>query len=103
MSNVSLPVIFVIFQTGRRANGGVESITQVLERVQRIKPIVVTQIETLMNRRWRNAGADVHVWPLPLRTDSSFRRSARSMKLRHIWSLAYTNYWMWQLVRATGC
>ena len=103
MSNVSLPVIFVIFQTGRRANGGVESITQVLERVQRIKPIVVTQIETLMNRRWRNAGADVHVWPLPFRTDSSFRRSALSMKLRHIWSLAYTNYWMWQLVRATGC
>jgi glycosyltransferase involved in cell wall biosynthesis len=103
MFNDALPVIFVVFQTARRANGGVESITQVLERVQCIKPIVVTQIETAMNHRWRDAGADVHVWQLPFHMGSSFRRSDFSIKLRRIWSLACTNYWMWQLVRATGC
>ena len=103
MSTVPLPVIFVIFQTGRRANGGVESITQVVEQVQRIKPIVVTQIETSMHRRWHDAGAEVHVWPLSGRMGNSVRGSNFSRKLRHIWSIAYANYWMWQLVRATGC
>lgn len=103
MFNVALPVIFVVFQTAQRANGGVESITQVLERVQCIKPIVVTQIETTMNNRWRDAGVDVYVWPLPFHMGSSFRRSTFGIKLHRIWSLAYTNYRMWQLVRATGC
>ena len=58
-----LPVVFVINQTGNRANGGVESITQVIEHLRDVKPIVITQREAPVNKRWRDAGAEVHVWP----------------------------------------
>src|ERR1051325_1784786 len=58
-------VLFVVTQSGSRANGGVESITQVLERLRGVRPLVVTQTETGFNRRWRDAGASVSVWPMP--------------------------------------
>lgn len=60
-----LPVAFVVTQSGARANGGVESITQVVERLRDVRPVVVTQSETPFNRRWRDAGARVKVWPMP--------------------------------------
>ncbi|HKG13931.1 MAG TPA: glycosyltransferase family 4 protein [Pyrinomonadaceae bacterium] len=58
------PVAFVVTQSGARANGGVESITQVVERLRGVCPLVVTQAETDFNRRWRDAGARVRVWPM---------------------------------------
>jgi len=58
------PVIFVVTQNGPGANGGVESITQVITRLRDVLPIVVTQSETDFNTRWRDAGADVRVWPM---------------------------------------
>jgi glycosyltransferase involved in cell wall biosynthesis len=59
------PVLFVVTQGRNRANGGVESVTQVLGGLKRVRPLVVTQAETDFNRRWRDAGARVEVWPMP--------------------------------------
>jgi len=81
-------VAFVVTQSGARANGGVESITQVVERLRGVRPLVVTQAETDFNRRWRVAGAGVRVWPMPsLGLASLVRNNARAFRL----------------VRAEGC
>jgi glycosyltransferase involved in cell wall biosynthesis len=57
-------VLFVVFQTENRANGGVESITQVIENLHGIAPVVLTQADTPAAERWRRAGAAVHVRPM---------------------------------------
>lgn len=57
-------VLFVVFQTENRANGGVESITQVIENLEGVAPVVLTQVETPAVERWRRAGAAVHVRPM---------------------------------------
>lgn len=80
-------VVFVVTQSGNRANGGVESITQVLERLRRVNPIVVTQMETPSTRRWQDAGLKVLVWP---------------MTAPRPWSLARTNLKMFRLLRSTA-
>src|SRR3954471_9443817 len=73
------PVLFVVTQSGARANGGVESITQVVERLRGVRAVVVTQSETAFNRRWRAAGADVRVWPMPsLGAASLFKNNLRA-------------------------
>ena len=69
------PIIFVVMQTENQANGGVESITLVIERLKRFRPIVITQLETPIVERWRRAGAEVHIWPLPYKTNISFSES----------------------------
>jgi glycosyltransferase involved in cell wall biosynthesis len=77
-----LPVAFVVTQSGTRANGGVESITQVLERLRGVRPIVVTQSETPFNRRWRDAGARVSVWSMPsLGPASLIKNNLRAFRL----------------------
>lgn len=82
------PVAFVVTQSDARANGGVESITQVVERLRNVRPLVVTQAETDFNRRWRDAGAAVSVWPMPsLGVASLVKNNARAFRL----------------VRAAGC
>lgn len=81
-------VAFVVTQSGARANGGVESITQVVERLRGVRPLVVTQSETDFNRRWRVAGARVRVWPMA------------SLGLA---SLVGNNARAFRLVRAEGC
>lgn len=89
-----LPVAFLVFQTGNRANGGVESITQILERTRRIEPIVITQLETPVTERWRRAGLEVHVRPVAFEAWSEGRAAARH--------LPRNNLWMAQFVRRRG-
>ncbi|HZT59132.1 MAG TPA: glycosyltransferase family 4 protein [Pyrinomonadaceae bacterium] len=77
-----LPVVFVVTQSGSRANGGVESITQVLENLRGVRALVVTQAETRFNRRWREAGARVLVWPMPsLGLVSLLKNNLRTFRL----------------------
>src|SRR5262249_21282315 len=59
------PIIFVIFQSGLHANGGVESISHIVHHLRGFRPIIVTQSETRMTKRWRDAGWEVHVWRGP--------------------------------------
>jgi len=58
-------VVFVIGQGEARANGGLESITQIIEHCDQLDKIVVTNTETVLNDRWIRAGALIHVWPAP--------------------------------------
>lgn len=95
-------VIFAVMQTGVHSNGGVESITQVIERLENVRPIVVTQIETRANHRWRDAGADVHLWPLPYRMGTSFWDSRWRGRVERLGSWWETNCRMAALVRRTG-
>lgn len=57
------PIIFVILQTGARANGGLQSISEVMVRIKGHRPMVVTNIETEFTTAWRNHGMDVRVIP----------------------------------------
>lgn len=58
------PVVYVIFQTGSLANGGLESVTQILGGI-RAPRVVVTDKDTRFTKRWRDLGCDVHVWTIP--------------------------------------
>lgn len=57
------PIIFFITQT-RPGNGGVESITFVIESLKDFVPIIITNMELPINQRWRDSGAEVQYWPL---------------------------------------
>jgi glycosyltransferase involved in cell wall biosynthesis len=97
-----LNIIFVVFQTGNLANGGVESISQIIAHRQRIQPIVVTQIETPVNERWQNSGAEVKLWQIPYKMGTSFYRAGLKGKWQRLYSLLQTNWQMYQLVRSSG-
>lgn len=82
VADARVPVAFVVTQSGARANGGVESITQVVGRLRSVRPLVVTQAETDFNRRWRDAGADVRVWPMhSLGIASLLKNNLRAFRL----------------------
>jgi len=57
------PIVFVILQTGALANGGLQSITEIMRRLKAHRPIVLTNLESSMSREWREAGIDVTVVP----------------------------------------
>jgi glycosyltransferase involved in cell wall biosynthesis len=80
-------IIFVVTQSEILSNGGVESISLVLEGVRKFRPIVVTQLETAANQRWQNAGLRVVLWPMPA---------------RNAWSMLKANLRMLRLVRSSG-
>lgn len=84
-----IPVGFVIFQTGNRANGGVESITQIVERARRIRPVIVTQMETPVTERWRRAGLEVHVLPAAYEAWSEGRGAIRHLPRNNVWMAAF--------------
>jgi glycosyltransferase involved in cell wall biosynthesis len=85
-------VLFVVFQTENRANGGVESITQVIENLRGVAPVVLTQAETPAAGRWRRAGATVHVRPF----GEGRGRAARAR------GLLASNLAVRRMVRASG-
>lgn len=91
------PVIFVAFQTSSRANGGLESLTQILKNLERPR-IVVTQRESDFTRRWRGLGCEVHVVqvpePLPLRG-----AALHVYRMRRTPALARSNLLVMRLVR----
>ena len=61
-------VLVVAFQVGKQADGGVESLTQLLERYDGLPVTVLSQAETAKNVRWRQAGARVLVWSAKTQT-----------------------------------
>lgn len=85
-------VLFVVYQTENRANGGVESITQVIENLRGVRAVVLTQAETPAAERWRRAGAQVHVQPFGGRRGVAGRAAG----------LLSSNLRVRRLVRATG-
>jgi glycosyltransferase involved in cell wall biosynthesis len=57
------PVVFVILQTGSLANGGVQSITEIMSRLNDHRAIILTNSESRFSRTWRSRGMDVHICP----------------------------------------
>lgn len=66
-----LRLLVVAFQVGRHADGGVESLTQLLERYRDMDITVLSQAETAKNDRWRKAGLHVRVWPMKSKVGGS--------------------------------
>jgi glycosyltransferase involved in cell wall biosynthesis len=96
-------VAFVVFQAGSRADGGVESVTQLIERLRGFRVLVVTQAETPANERWRRAGAEVVVWRLPyVMGTSRAGRSWRDGRAARLGSTLATNLRCFRLLRARG-
>lgn len=62
-SEEKLPILFFISQTGK-GNGGVESITLVLERLKKFIPTIITNLELPVNDRWQTSETSVKIWPL---------------------------------------
>ena len=91
-------VAFVVFQTGDRANGGVESVTRVLEGLSGVDRTVITQRETEVNDRWRTAGCQVAVW----RIDSINQKRRRGFQPADLISMLRVNARVARLVRANG-
>lgn len=58
-----LRLLIVAFQGGAQANGGIESLTQLIERYQGMEITILTQKSTPVNERWRRAGCKVVTWP----------------------------------------
>lgn len=56
-------ILFIIFQTGNRSNGGVESISQVLCHLKDWDRYILTNRETSKNKSWKESGAHVSVAP----------------------------------------
>lgn len=97
-----IPVVFVIMQTGNQANGGIESITAIVEKLQDVAPIIITQLETPVNERWSNANAEVYIWEIPYNVGSSFKHSSWRIKWLRVESWVKTNYQMYGLLQRTS-
>lgn len=74
-------VLFVIYQTGVKGNGGVQSITKILEGISPEFNIhVLTQEKTPFNSHWESLGAKV-----------IFKNAPESNVFLKVWNLFYLN------------
>ena len=58
------PLVFIAFQTDSKANGGLQSFTEIL-RWSRGPRVVITQRESAFTSAWRELGCEVHVLQTP--------------------------------------
>lgn len=61
------PVVIVAHQIGSGANGGLQSLTEIIASTPRVPKIVVTNRESNFSDQWRRH-AEVLIWPLDERT-----------------------------------
>ena len=83
-----MKVGFAIWQNENGADGGVESITQIIERLRRARAVVITQRETARTARWRSAGADVHVLPRAYEAWTEDALGIRYLPINNAWIAA---------------
>jgi len=74
------PVIFVLPQTSASANGGIASISEIIGRLRRHRPIVVTNCESPQTESWRGAGIETHVLPTRPGDLRTYWRYARELR-----------------------
>jgi glycosyltransferase involved in cell wall biosynthesis len=97
------PVLFVAFQSGAHANGGLQSLTEILRRLRRVRPILLTQIESPVTERWRSLGYEVHIWPVPWPRSALAQRRARVRRMAgDILPLLMGNLRMLSLLHSRG-
>lgn len=63
LSEDRIPLLFVILQTGAGANGGVASISAILDSLSGFRPIILTNRESDRTSAWRHRGYEVHMAP----------------------------------------
>ncbi|HNP17775.1 MAG TPA: glycosyltransferase [Fulvivirga sp.] len=59
-------ILFILFQSSNSANGGVESISQIIKNLRSFEKIIVTQLDTKKNTQWIEQGIPVFTWRLSL-------------------------------------
>jgi glycosyltransferase involved in cell wall biosynthesis len=92
-------VLFSIFQNeGRTADGGVRSITEIVTRLRRCRPILLTQLETPFNSRWLQSSLDLRVRPASL---AFWRGGPKSLSttLSRVADCAGMNLFVYRLLR----
>ncbi len=77
-----------IWQGDNHSDGGVESMTQILERTRRVRPVVITQRETPRTERWRQRGLEVHVLPAAYEAWSKDPAGIRHLPRNNAWMTA---------------
>jgi glycosyltransferase involved in cell wall biosynthesis len=92
-------VLFAVFQTSNAANGGVESISQIIDRFPENR-CVVTQLSSKVNERWERSGKKVEVFDLPYRVGEGFWKSPLRIKLKRMLSYCATNWKTLRLIRS---
>jgi glycosyltransferase involved in cell wall biosynthesis len=94
----AVPVLFVIHQLGSQADGGIQSITELLAHSSALcRELILTNIESKATERWRSF-ADVKVWQT---RESDLTRGARRRRSRfaQLACRIRNNYRVWSLVR----
>lgn len=95
------PVIFVIFQKDRLADGGVTSASEIVNSLSSVSPIIITQRESERTTTWRSKGIPVVVWTLPYVVGESYRRASLAKKLTWLASYVGTNVRLFWCIRRT--
>lgn len=57
-------VLFVFFQTSNQANGGINSLIEIILNLKKVKPVVLTQRETAVTEKLRASGVEVVLWDM---------------------------------------
>ncbi len=60
-------ILFVFFQTSDKANGGLNSLVEIMLNLKDFRALAITQKETALNQKLRAAGVEVEVMPMKLR------------------------------------
>jgi glycosyltransferase involved in cell wall biosynthesis len=102
-SEGQLPVLFVALQSGRQANGGLQSLTEILTRLRRVRPILLTQIESSVTDAWRAQGHEVHVWPIRWPRTAEAQSRPRAQRIAaDVLPLVISNLRIVSLLRSRG-
>lgn len=94
------PTVFVIHQIGSGADGGIQSISELLFNTPRLEKLVITNIETPASAKW-NAHGDVAVWNMREAAHADSRRGA-GYRAAQVWRRLANNWRMARLVRREG-
>ena len=85
-------VLFIFFQTSSKANGGLNSLAEIILNLNNIEPIVLTQIHSEFTQRLESKGVKVVVNPVNNHRGISFRRIQAIVKFSKFCQKIITEY-----------
>ncbi len=98
--SLSPDVIFVIHQIGTGADGGIQSISEILFSTPQLNKLIVTNLSTKASARWEQHGK-VEIWSMGEAQHSDHNRGLR-YRAGQIYSRVLNNIKMAWLVRRQG-
>ncbi|WP_342597137.1 glycosyltransferase family 4 protein [Cyanobacterium aponinum UTEX 3222] len=90
-------ILFVVCQTGR-GNGGVESITLVIERLKKFNPVILTNLDLPINQRWKRSEAKIYLRPSLHDQHSKKQINIFSLIFSEIVRWIKNNFYCYQLI-----